>query len=81
MRKRKGKPLSSVYAVGTDKKVDKSALSQKQKFWAYEKWCEGYTLMQIADALDVCEKTIRRAIHGRPRIRPILKYPEGEENV
>ena len=76
MRKRKGKPLFSVYAVGTDKKVDRSALSQKQKSWAYEKWCEGYTLIQIADALDVCEKTIRRAIHGRPRIRPILIYQE-----
>lgn len=76
MRNRKGKPLSSVYTVGTDKRVDRSALSQKQKSWAYEKWCEGYTLMQIADALDVCEKTIVRAIHGRPRIRPILIYQE-----
>ena len=79
MRKRKGKPLSSVYVVGTDKKVDRSVLSQKQKSWAYEKWCEGYTLMQIADALDVCEKTIRRAIHGRPRIRPILIYQDNEK--
>jgi hypothetical protein len=35
--------------------------------------------MQIADALDVCEKTIMRAIHGRPRIRPILKYEEARD--
>ena len=49
-------------------------LTAKQSEWAYEKWCEGYTQEQIADALFVCSKTIRRAIHGRPRIRPILKY-------
>jgi DNA-binding XRE family transcriptional regulator len=55
-----------------------SALSLKQKEWAYIKWCEGYTLDQIADALFVGSKTVRRAINGRPRIRPILKYEERE---
>lgn len=54
------------------------ALTFRQKEWAYEKWCEGYTLEQIAGALYVCPKTIRRAINGRPRIRPILKYEEKE---
>jgi hypothetical protein len=54
------------------------ALSFKQIEWAYTKWCEGYTLQQIADALYVCKQTVRRAINGRPRIRPILKYEERE---
>ena len=54
--------------------MPKACLSHTQKEWAYEKWCEGYTLEQIADALYVCTKTVRRAIQGRPRIRPILKY-------
>ena len=58
--------------------VAESALSLKQKEWAYTKWCEGYTLEQIGDALYVCAKTVRRAINGRPRIRPILKYEEKE---
>ena len=52
------------------------ALSNKQKEWAYAKWCEGYTHYQIADALNVCTKTVKRAIGSRPRIRPILVYKE-----
>ena len=48
----------------------------KKKEWAYEMWCIGYTQMQIADALFVCEKTINRALKGKPRIRPILIYKE-----
>ena len=59
-------------------KMPVSALSDKQKEWAYTKWCEGYTQDQIADALYVCSRTIKRAINGRPRIRPILKYEEKE---
>ena len=57
------------------------ALTHKEIEWAYKKLCEGYTQQQIADALFVCEKTIRRAINERPRIRPILKYEERENNV
>lgn len=57
------------------------ALTPKEIEWAYQKWCEGYTQQQIADALFVCEKTIRRAINERPRIRPILKYEERENNA
>lgn len=56
------------------------ALTPKQIEWAYQKWCEGYTQQQISDALFVCEKTIRRAINSRPRIRPILKYEEFDNN-
>lgn len=55
-----------------------SILSKKEKEWAYQKWCEGNTILQIAEALNVCDKTVTRAIAGKPRIRPILKY-EGEE--
>ena len=55
-------------------------LTPKEIEWAYQKWCEGYTQQQIADALFVCKKTIRRAINERPRIRPILKYEERENN-
>lgn len=62
-------------------KPSKCALSIKQKQWAYTKWCEGYTHKQIAEALNVCERTIQRAIHGKPRIRPILKCEEGADNV
>lgn len=54
----------------------KPRLTHKQKEWAYARWCEGYTLLDIAMALDVCEKTIRRAINGRPRNKPILVYRE-----
>ena len=50
------------------------ALNTEQKEWAYEMWCLGYTQMQIADALYVCEKTVRRALKGKKRIRPIIKY-------
>ena len=53
-------------------------LTKEEKAWAYQKWCEGYTQQQIADALYVCEKTITRALSGKPRIRPILVYPREE---
>lgn len=56
------------------------ALIAKQKAWAYEKYCEGYTMDQIADALYVCSKTVQRALRGKLRIRPILKYDEQEVN-
>ena len=55
--------------------MPKFALNAKKRKWAYEMWCIGYTLLQIADALNVCEKTISRCIRNKPRIRPILKYP------
>ena len=48
--------------------------SHKQKEWMYEKWCLGYSQATIAAALDVSIKTVSRAIHGRPKIMPILQY-------
>lgn len=59
--------------------VTECLLDSKEKEWAYQKWCEGYTLYQIADALNVCTKTISRAINGKDRIRPVLVYPEGSD--
>lgn len=56
-----------------------TVLSHKQKEWAYTQWCLGYTQTQIAEAFNVCVKTVQRAIHGRPKIRPILVYNEREE--
>ena len=53
-----------------------NALTNKQIKWAYEKWCQGYTQQQIADALFVCEKTVYRALKGKPRIRELLIYKE-----
>ena len=53
-------------------------LTQREIDWAYEKWCEGYRLDQIADALYCNVRTISRAFrkHGCVRIRPVLKCPE-----
>jgi ribosomal protein S27E len=52
-------------------------LNDRERKWAYQQWCIGYTLVQIADALNCNEKTVRRAFksHGLPRIRPILIAP------
>ena len=63
--------------------MGESSLNLKQKEWAYTKWCEGYTLDQIAEALCVGSRTVKRSINGRPRIRPVLKYEEkeGEKNA
>lgn len=56
-------------------------LNWQQREWAYSKWCLGYTQEQIAEALYCSTKTIRRAINGRPKIRPILKYEGGVKRV
>lgn len=53
-------------------------LTAKEKRWAYEMWCIGYTQDQIAEALHCSRKTIGRALRDKPRIRPILVYKEGE---
>lgn len=50
------------------------SLDDEQKRWAYDMWCIGYTQRQIADALFVCEMTVRRALKGKTRIRPVLKF-------
>ena len=55
-------------------------LDWKQKEWAYDQWCNGKTQSQIADALNVSVKTVCRALQGRPKIRPVLVYPEGSKS-
>ena len=57
--------------------MTKQILNRKEIEWAYSKWCEGYTQSQIAEALNVCSKTIQRAIGSMERIRPVLVY-DGE---
>ena len=59
-----------------DHRGGESILSFKEKEWAYAKWCEGYTQLQIGEALNVSYKTVQRALAGKPRIRPILEYKE-----
>ena len=58
--------------------MTREMLSHKEKEWAYTKWCEGYRQTDIAEALNCSYKTIQRAVHGRPRIRPTLVYNEVE---
>lgn len=60
-------------------KMSNLALDNSQVQWAYEKWCTGYTQLQIAEALNVCERTVRRALKNKVRIRPILKYERTKE--
>ena len=57
------------------------AMTKRQIEWAYTKWCEGYTITQIANALYVSNRTVSRMFEGRPRIRPILKYEEEKEDA
>lgn len=52
----------------------KKSLTPEMIEWAYEQWCIGSTYSQIAAALYVSERTIRKALKGRPRIRPVLHY-------
>ena len=59
--------------------MTKSLLDWKQKEWAYDQWCNGKTQQEIADALNVSIKTVSRALHGRPKIKPVLMYTEGSK--
>lgn len=54
-------------------------LTKKEIEWAYEKWCQGYTMLEIADALYVNERTVGRALKGKQKIRPILTYEWSEQ--
>lgn len=51
-------------------------LSQAQIDWAYDKWCSGYSLKEIASALFVSESTISRALAGRKKVLMPLKPPK-----
>ena len=60
--------------------MNSNLLTFKEKEWAYDQWCNGRTQTEIAEALHCSVKTITRTLHGRPRIRPILKYPRENDN-
>ena len=55
------------------KRGKKPLLSEDETQWAYEKWCEGYTQQQIADALFVCRQTINGALRGQKKPKPCTK--------
>ena len=52
-----------------------SCLSPKQIEWAYSKWCNGYTLREIAEVLYVAESTVYKSFKGKRKHRPPLKPP------
>jgi len=62
--------------IEREDKRRRHALTLAQVEWAYEKWCLGYTLAQIAEALHVSSRTVSRAFEllGKPRVRPKLIY-------
>jgi predicted transcriptional regulator len=56
-------------------------INRQEESWAYDRWCEGYTYHQIAEALGVTWRQVKNKLEKKPRIRPILHYtPKGEEN-
>lgn len=59
-----------------DKRGRHRVLAPAQIEWAHEKWCLGYTLAQIAEALEVSPRTVSREFEllGKPRVRPKLIY-------
>lgn len=60
--------------------MGKKILSEKQIKWAAEKYCEGYTLSEIAEALFVSFGTIQKSLYGRKIKKPKLVYDfEGDE--
>lgn len=54
----------------------KLSLTEHQKQWAYEKWCAGYTYVEIGRALKCNPSTISRHIGGVNKEKPKLLYSE-----
>lgn len=55
------------------------ALSTKEIEWAREKRCMGYTIQQIAEKLNVSERTLQRAFQGccfRKSLPPLEDPPK-----
>lgn len=73
-KKAKGHIKTNMLYFQEVKKLVKS-LSLAQVEWVYQKWCEGYSQAQLAEALYVSVGVIQRAINGRPRVRESLKCP------
>ena len=51
-------------------------LSQAQIDWAYDKWCAGYSLKEIASKLYVSEATVSRYLRGKKKIMLPLDSPK-----
>jgi predicted transcriptional regulator len=64
-----------------DRQGPGEALTKKQKEWAYEQYCNGYTQSEIADALFCDTVTVWRAINRRPRIKKPLHYDSEKEGA
>ena len=60
--------------------MNSNLLSWNEKEWAYEQWCNGRIQTEIAEALHCSVKTITRALHGRPKIKPVLHYRKEDIN-
>ena len=56
-------------------------LTDQQKAWAYEQYCNGYTMNEIAEALFVSYHTVYNAIAGRPCIKKPLHYDFEKEGA
>lgn len=56
--------------------MPKTKITPKMLDWAYEKWCEGYSITAIAKALHVIPDRLRMALKGNgyekylPPLRP-----------
>lgn len=53
-------------------------LTDDERKWAYEKWCEGYSIQEIAEALYVDYQTVRRLFNGKKKDKPKLVYERGK---
>lgn len=56
------------------------ALTEKKLKWAYQKWCEGFSVLEIAEALYIDSSTLYKIFRkrGLVRIRIPLKYEEDD---
>lgn len=57
----------------------KDRLTDEIVEWAYEKWLEGFSKVEIAKVLECTEKTLsnRFAIGGYTKKKPPLRLPKG----
>lgn len=56
----------------------KQPLSEQVLEWAYEKWLDGYSLQEVADALNVTREGLDKQlkVKGYVKLKPPLKPPK-----
>lgn len=54
-------------------------LDWKDREWIYEQWCNGYTQVEIADAIGCSPKTIQRSLYKKQKIKKLLVYEREEK--